>query len=396
MINKDIEIHGHFEPEFKAVRDQFYKHFKQDKEIGASVSMTVGGNTVVDLWGGNTDRAGNTPWSKDTLATIFSGTKGLASLCALRLADQGKLDLEASISDYWPEFSYHGKSQIPVKWILSHKAGLVGTGKVLLPKTLYDNDALADSLAKQQPWWEPGEGHGYHAITMGWLMGKIVQNITGKSLGQYFREEIAQPLGLDLHIGLDPHEQYRVAKMYLISGLPDVHDDILNILKGAITEDKRGMTISAFLNPLTLGLHAVTNTKIWPRLEQPAANGMANARAMAKLYGVLANGGTADNGYQLLSPDMLAKCWEEQSSGMDLVLKRPTRFSYGFMMTQEGPLASYGPGSRSFGHVGMGGSLSFADPDSKTSFGYVMNKMGTYVLVDPRARSLIDTFYSCF
>ncbi len=395
MQHRNTQIHGHCEPGFEAVREQFLRNYKQGLEIGSCVSFTHNNKVVVDLWAGDADKSKNHAWGKDTLATIFSGTKSLAALCVLRLADQGKIDLELPVCHYWPEFSYHGKSSIPVKWLLSHKAGLAGAGKVLMPWTLDDNEALSSSLAQQQPWWEPGEAHGYHAITMGWLIGKLIKNVTGKSAGQYFREEIALPLDLDIHIGLDPHEHYRVAKMQLLGGMPILHKDILNLISGTIVEKHRGMSLSAFVNPVSLGISAIGNLKRWPEIEQPAANGMANARSMAMLYSVLANGGVGRNGYQLLSPEMLEHCWIERSNGLDLVLKRNTRFSHGFMLPQNCPLTSFGPGQRSFGHNGMGGSLSFADPDNKVSFGYVMNKMGTYLLVDPRPRALIDTFYKC-
>lgn len=395
MHYRDTQINGFVAPGFEPVREQFLRNFKLGREVGASACFTHNNKVVVDLWAGHADQRKNKAWKENTLATIFSGTKGLAALCTLRLADQGLIDLDAPISKYWPEFSYHGKSHIPISWILSHKAGLVGANKVLMPWTLKNEEALAASLADQQPWWEPGEGHGYHAITMGWLLGKIIRNVTGKSAGQYFREEIAQPAGLDIHIGLDPREHDRVAKMQLLGGIPVLHRDILGLLSGTVTEKKRGMSLSAFTNPLSLGLSALGNTKTWAEIEQPAANGMANARSMAKLYGILANGGCTEDGYQILSPELLEHCWIERSNGADLVLKRNTRFSHGFMLSQDCPLTSYGPGTRSFGHNGMGGSLSIADPDNNVSFGYVMNKMGTYILVDPRPRGLIDTFYQC-
>ncbi|MGM0564964.1 MAG: serine hydrolase domain-containing protein, partial [Pseudomonadota bacterium] len=248
---------------------------------------------------------------------------------------------------------------------------------------------------RMETWWEPGSAHGYHAITMGWLVGQLVERVTGMTLGAYFQREIAGPLKLDIHIGLDEVHHDRVGQSIMMDGIPDLHEDIINILKGSVTETHRGLTLSAFLNPLALGLHALRNSSTWKSCEQPAANGMATARDLARLYGILASGGRDESGYSLLSADTLPLCWEEQSAGPDLVLKRPTRFSNGFMLTQPGPLSSYGPGERSFGHNGLGGSLCVADPDHRTGFGYVMNKIGTYVLVDPRPRALLDRFYEC-
>ncbi|EDY86605.1 beta-lactamase [gamma proteobacterium HTCC5015] len=390
------DIQGYCPPEFAPVKDQFYKHLKQGRDIGAGLSFSVDGETAIDLWGGWTDRQRQQHWQEDTLITIFSCTKGLAALCALHLVDQGRLDLDAPVSQYWPEFRGHGKERMPVRYLLNHRAGLPGANKLLRHNTLHDLGALSGSLASMKPWWEPGSAHGYHAITMGWLVGQLVEHITGESLGRYFKREIADPLDLDIHIGLDEMHHERVAKAVLFDGIPDVHDDIVNIVKGVFTEPQKGMTLSAFANPAALGLHAFFNSAVWKNNEQPAANGMATAQSLAKLYGILANAGQdRETGKELLSPETLSLCWEEQSSGHDLILKRPTRFSNGFMLSQPGPLSSYGPGERSFGHNGLGGSLCVADPDHRTSFAYVMNKIGTYVLVDPRARALLDRFYEC-
>jgi len=395
-MSNTIEIYGHCEPGFEAVKDQFRKNFTLDNEIGASVSMVHQGKTVVDLWAGIADKKSEQAWSKDTIATIFSGTKALSALVILRLVEQGQLTLDAPIANYWPEFATHGKSTITVRDILSHKAGLPAPSKFLVPWSYSNVNTLADHLAKMKPWWDGNQQHGYHAITMGWLLSKLVKNITGKTLGTVFKEDIARPLNLDIHIGLDPTEHHRVARMELMGNNPPVvHNDLLALLKGTISSEYKGMTLSAFTNPLTLALSAISNAKKFPEVEQPAVNGMSNARNLASLYGVLANGGKADNGYQLLSKDTLPLCWEEQSYGHDLILKRCTRFSNGFMLSMNEPLGSYGPGTRSFGHNGMGGSLAFADPDNQVGFGYVMNRMGTYLLVDVRARTLIDVFYKC-
>lgn len=395
MPNTHIPIHGFVEPGFEAVKEQFLRNFQLRKEVGASVCFTHKNRVVVDLWAGLADKRKKTPWTENTLATIFSGTKGLTALCILRLVEQGKIDLDAPVSQYWPEFAAQGKEHIPVRWILSHKAGLPGVSKVLMPWTLKDEEAQATSLANQALWWTPGKQHGYHAVTMGWLLGKLIRNITGKSVGEFFREEIAEPAGLDMYIGLPAGEHHRVAKIQLIHGIPVLHKDIINLMTGAVTEPQKGMTISAFTNPISLGLAALGNSRLWPEIEQPAANGMANARSLAKLYGALSCGGKTSEGYTILSERTLPLCWEEQVNGHDLVLKRNTRFSNGFMLSQPGPLTSYGPGTRSFGHTGMGGSLAIGDPDNEVGFGYVMNKLGTYILVDARTRGLIDTFYRC-
>lgn len=390
-----LELAGECSPEFHPVRDLFYRNFKSGREVGAALSIQVDGEVAVDLWAGWTDARKTRPWQPDTLATIFSCTKGLAALCVLRLVDQGKLELDVPVAAYWPGFAQNGKAAITLRHILAHRAGLPAIRTALPAAALQDPAIIEQHLERTQPWWQPGSAHGYHALTIGWLLGRLVRVAAGKTLGGYFADEIARPLGLDIHIGLPPAETGRLSRTAFGMALLKPHADLARLASGIVRDGREAMTIKAFTNPRQLGLHAATSSPTWHRIEQPAANGMATARDLATLYAILARGGTSHDGFQLLSPETLPLCWEEQSAGHDRILKRPTRFSHGFMLGQPGPLASFGPGRRSFGHTGLGGTLTIADPDHQVGFGYVTNRLGNYVLVDPRPQELLDTFYRC-
>jgi CubicO group peptidase (beta-lactamase class C family) len=339
------------------------------------------------LWAGHADQARTRPWQRDTLVNVWSTTKGMTAICAHRLVEQGKLDLDAPVARYWPEFAAQGKGELPVRWLLSHRAGLAAVKEVLPPEALYDWDAMCKALAAERPWWTPGEDHGYHAITFGWLVGEVVRRIDGRSLGRYFREEVAGPLGADFRIGLPDSEHGRVAEM---SAIPPPGPDGMPFLN-ALLSDPDGLTARAFANPPSIAAGA--NVPEWRRAEIPGANGHATAEAIARVYSALAVGGRVD-GVDVLSPESIERCRDEQSRGLDRVLQIPTRFGQGFMLSQDEPLTSFGPNPGSFGHPGAGGSVGFADPQAKLSFGYAMNRMGPHILIDPRAQALIDAAYA--
>src|SRR5208282_1418598 len=289
--------------------------------------------------------------------------------------DQGKLDLDAPVARYWPEFAAAGKANLPVRFLLSHRAGLPAVRKPLPPEALFNWEAMTAALADQEPWWERGTRHGYHAITYGWLVGEDIRRITGKTPCSYFLDDLATPLGLDAHIGLAAEHDSRTANLIAspppAPGEPNIFADIIN--------KPESVTAKAFGNPPSMMTPGLVNTREWRAAELPAANGHATARALARLYGALARGGEVD-GYRVLSPKSIAQCHHEQSRGPDEVLFISTRIGLGFMMSQPG--ASLGPNERSFGHPGAGGSLGYADPDAKIGFGYVMNKMQSSILID--------------
>lgn len=385
-----IHLDGFCDPAFVDVRRAFADNFSQRGEIGAGVSIFVDGKNVVNLWGGRTHWFRAKKWHENSLVNIYSGSKGITAICALRLVDQGLLDLDKPVAHYWPEFAKKGKGEIPVKWILNHKAGVSGVRRPLMGNDLYRWKKMSRSLASQSPWWEPGEKHGYHAASFGWIMGEIIKSITGKTVGEYLKQEICDPLGLDLHFGVAQDQHDRIAPIILPVAIPE-SKHTWNLLASGI-KNPFGPTTSAILNPITIATGV--NSKRWRNSELPAINAHSTAHALAKLYGVLARGGELGD-YQLISDKTLDLAIDESSAGHDYVLKMDTRFSMGFMLNQSYKAGWFGDGKRSFGHNGAGGSFAFADPDAKIGFGYVMNRMGTHLLLDPRAQHLIEAVYRC-
>jgi CubicO group peptidase (beta-lactamase class C family) len=376
-------IVGTFDPAFARVREAFAANFDRDGEVGAAVCAVIGGRTVVDLWGGHMDKSRTKPWHRDTIANIYSTTKGLVATCANRLADQGKLDFDAPVARYWPEFAAAGKDKIPVRWLLSHRAGLPAIRKTLAPETGYDWNAITAALAAEPPWWEPGTMHGYHAITYGWLVGEVIRRVSGKNIGAFLRDEIARPCGLDMQIGVDASFDPRIAEM--VAAPPPPADAPPNPL----SSDPESMTFKAINNPLHVLDMNVVNGRAWRAAQIPGANGHATARAVAGLYGALANGGRHGE-YRIMSVAAIERAQKEQSFGMDAILGRPTRVGLGYMLAH--PDSPLGPNPNAFGHSGAGGSLGFADTNAKLGFGYVMNQMGAD-MQDTRAAKLFNAIF---
>jgi CubicO group peptidase (beta-lactamase class C family) len=382
-----IEVHGACDERFRAVERAFADNFAAFGEVGAALAVMVDGEMVVDIWAGHADAARSRGWDRDTIVNVYSTTKGITAVCAHRLVDQGLLDLDAPVATYWPEFAQAGKEELPVRYLLSHRAGLPAVEQPLPAGSVYRWDVMTDALAAQKPWWEPGTKHGYHALTYGWLVGEVVRRITGKSLGAYFREEVAGPLGIDFHIGLAAEHDARTAAMIPAPiPQPGENDRLTEVLRNPGSMQFKALVISPDqMNPGNV------NTREWRAAEIPSANGHGDARALARLYGALARGGELD-GVRVLSQPAIDQAIVEQSYGPDAVLLLPTRIGLGFMLTM--PEARLGPNERVFGHPGMGGSLGFADPDTKVGFGYVMNKMILPPdLVDPRWAPLVDALY---
>jgi|FLYL01.1.fsa_nt_gi CubicO group peptidase (beta-lactamase class C family) len=381
-----LDIHGTCDARFSRVRDAFADNFARHGEVGAALSITVDGETVVDLWGGHADAARTRPWERDTIVNVFSTTKGMTALCANRLIDQGRLDPDAPVAAYWPEFARAGKEKITVRQVLSHQAGLPAV-RELLPAN-YEWAPMIQALERTEPWWEPGTKHGYHAVTFGHLVGEIIRRITGMSVSAYFRKEVAEPLGVDFYIGFGPELDYRVAEMIPapLGALPPEHP------MSKVFTDPTSMNFKAFfINPKPMQDPLYMNKRDWRAAEIPAANGHTNARALARVYGALACGGEY-HGYRLLSPEAIQRAREEQAYGEDAVLMIPTRWGLGFML--DNPELPLTPGARMFGHAGMGGSIGFADPEARVGFGYTMNKMlFSLELLDPRWRPLVDALY---
>lgn len=364
------EIHGTCDERFSAVREAFARNFEQGLEVGASFAAVLDGDPVVDLWAGERDSRG-TPWERDTIVNVYSTTKSMAALATLMLVDRGELDLDAKVASLWPEFGANGKESVLVRHLLSHTSGVAGWTEPIGVEVLYDWNRSVALLAAQAPWWEPGTASGYHALTHGYLLGEVVRRVSGRTLGTFFREEVAEPLGIDFHIGLAPEHLPRCGDLIAPSN-PALGD-------GAVAPP--GSVAGRVLgNPPMLG--TVGNDPAWRAAEIPAANGQGNARAVARVAGVLARGGSQD-GVHLLGGDTLAKVIEEQSSGMDLVLGAPIRFGLGFGLSSEA--LPIGPNPRTFFWGGWGGSLVVVDLDAKLGFSYVMNRMGDGTLGDTRA-----------
>lgn len=376
-------VHGECAGRFAGVREVFEKSFEEG-EVGAAVAVTVDGELVVDLWGGHADAERSRPWERDTIANTYSTTKGMTAICANRLVESGDLDLDAPVAEYWPEFAQAGKERVPVRWLLCHKAGLAALSEPLSREQRYDWDAMTRALAAQKPWWTPGEKHGYHALTFGYLVGEVVRRIDGRSLGTYFREELAEPLDLDFHIGFGPELDARVAQ---IIAAPQTEGQAG--LFDALRENPDSLQARAFSNP-RLEPDAV-NQREWRAAEIPAGNGHGTARGLARIYGGLAGSGEV-NGLRVLAPASIERANTEEAYGLDAVLAPiHTRFGLGFMLTQ--PMIPFGPNPRSFGHPGAGGAIAFADPDARLGFGYVMNQMQTGLGGDARGFSLISAAY---
>ncbi len=387
-------IHGHCDPRFEAVRQVFAENLKSGNDLGAGVAFTLHGEPVVDLWGGFLDLEHTQPWERDSLVNLYSTTKGMTAICAHQLMERGQLDVDAPVAEYWPEFAAAGKASIPVRQLLCHQAGLPAIRKPLETSVLYDWEALTAALAEQEPWWEPGTRHGYHALTFGYLVGEVIRRVSGQSVGNYFRENVAQPLDADFQIGLPDKDHARTSTLHgrLIGGDPKASGSkIPEPLKAFMRDmaDPTTMTGAAFNNP-RIPPDAV-NSAEWRRAEIPAANGHGTARSLARIYGALACGGEVD-GVRILDGETIERAIEVQAEGPDAVLGgMPMRFGLGFMLRS--PIMPLSPSPRAFGHPGAGGSIGMADPDAGVSFGYTPNKLQMGLVGGAGAFAMLKAFF---
>ena len=382
-----IEVQGTCDARFRAVEDAFRDNFDKHAEVGAALCVYVDGKPVVDIWGGHADAARTRAWERDTLVNVWSTTKGIVATCAHRLADQGKLDLDAPVTKYWPEFAQAGKDSLPVRYLLSHQAGLCATHQPLPPGSSYNWQLMTDTLAAEEPWWEPGTKHGYHAFTYGWLVGEVIRLVTGKTPGTYWRDEIAGPLGLDFHIGIGADEDHRIAECIQSASLGDLSGPLIKAM-----QDPTSLTFRSLTTPPDPFLPGAINSRDWRAAEIPAANGHGTARAIARLYASLSLGGEFD-GFRVMSAGALERATTEQCYGPDEVLISPMRWALGYGLASEG--VYLGPNEGAFGHSGAGGSLGYADPEARIGFGYTMNQMlPSDTLEDRRWRPLMDALYA--
>jgi CubicO group peptidase (beta-lactamase class C family) len=386
-------VRGRCAAEFEAVLQAFVANFVERDEEGASLCVNVAGETRVDLWGGFTGRAdGSAAWTADTLSVVFSCTKGATALCAHVLVDRGALDLNAPVATYWPEFATPGKEEVTVRMMLDHTAGVPAVREPVRKGGFLDWDYMTARLAAEDPFWPPGTRNGYHMATFGWTVGELVRRVSGRSLGTFFREEIAEPLGLDFWIGLPDAHHHRVGRM--IPWTPD-RNAVLPAFTRALQRDFRaGAQSLQFLALLNTGGHRADDPASY-RAELGAGGGVANARALAGMYAPLANGGGG-----LVSTDHLVRMSEVAvATEIDATLLMPTRFGLGFMRSMDnrhrpgGAMESMILGREAFGHAGAGGSVGFADPSARLAFGYTMNRMGAGVLLNARGQALVDATY---
>jgi len=370
------DIHGTSHDRFAGVREAFEKNFSERGDVGASVAVSVDGEMVVDLWGGHRDQNRTRPWEEDTIVNVYSSTKTMAALCLLVLADRGEVDLYEKVSAYWPEYAQNGKEATEVRHFMSHSAGLSGMDEPMSADDVYDRDRMIHALERQAPWWEPGTASGYHALTQGHLLGEVVRRVTGRSLGTFFRDEIAGPLGADFHIGTPREAWPRIAELIPPKTAP----------AGEASADS--IAARTFRNPFISAKDAATDG--WRLAEIPAANGHGNARSIVRVQTAVANGGSAF-GVKLLSEDGARRIFDEQSFGQDLVLGVPIRFGMGYGLTSE--TMPMGPNPHIAYWGGWGGSTVVVDQDVRMCVSYVMNRMEADLLGDRRGFSILQAAY---
>jgi CubicO group peptidase (beta-lactamase class C family) len=364
------DIQGTWDQKYEGVATTLAKSLDDGGDVGASVAVMVDGEPVVDIWGGFVDEAKTTPWEEDTIINVWSTTKTMTFLCALMLADRGELDFHAPVATYWPEFAAGGKEAVEVRHLMGHTAGLAGWTEPLEDEDLADWEKCTSMLAAQEPWWEPGTASGYHAVTQGYLIGEVVRRITGASIGTWFADEVAGPLGADFHIGLPASEDGRVAP---VIPPPPVDPRALGASDFALR---------ALGNPVLDA--TVSHNAWWRRAEIPAANGQGNARSVTTVQSIISGGGEA-RGVRLLSEKACDAIFEEQAHGKDLVLGIPIRFGMGYGLSTD--IMPLGPRACYWG--GYGGSLIIMDQQARLTVSYVMNRMESGLVGDLRGANIV-------
>ncbi len=362
---------------FAPLATAFRANIADGLELGARFTLVEHGETVFDIWGGFADRARSRPFDADTLTPVFSTTKAIAAILIARLVDQGRLDYEQTVASVWPEFAQAGKAAVTVAQVMSHQDGLAGLAEPMDPGLWLDWNAIVDKLAAMAPLWPPGTASGYHPITYGFTAGEIFRRVDGRTMGRALREDLAEPFGLDLWIGLPDAEFARVTELERPTRFADF---------GKITETKKLAFLTKWAAPGGRGAAE------WRRAEIPSANGHVTALALARLMNALACGGALDQ-RSLLKPQTVEALTRERIFGQDLVL--PFQISWAAGLMRNVPNMVYGPGRSSFGHSGWGGSCAFADPDRGLSGAYVMNRQSPDLIGDPRAVKLINAAYAC-
>ncbi len=364
MSGTPSNVEGSCDPRFDAVRAAFAENFADGLELGASLSISVDGRNVVDLWGGHLDAAKTRPWERDSLVCVFSCTKGIVALATMWAVANDLVDLDAPVAAYWPEFAAEGKDTLPVRYLLTHQAGLPAIRQRMPFGSLSDWQAMTGALAAEVPWWTPGDGHGYHGVTFGHLIGEVLRRVTGRTCGQLIGDELAGPLGIELLMPLPSELDSRTSDLVVEMDPAGTFFDRWNA--------KTSLGPRAFGNPPDSNDPRHTVSELWRRAEIPAANLHANARALDRLFSVLACGGSVPE-LTVAPTDLVEEFGRCHVRGDDLVMELPTAFGLGFEHTI--PEWRFGPGERTYGHNGSGGSLAIVDPDAGVSLGYAMNRL---------------------
>ena len=379
-----LELQGDVDPAFTEVAERFMSGFAEGRDLGAALGVVVGGKLVVDVWAGHTDRKKTEPWKEDTLCCVFSSSKGIAAICVLQAVAEGLLDLDEPLAAAWPEFASHGKDAITLRQVLSHQSGVIGFHEPVSRDLIYDWDGFCAALAQEQPWWVPGEKHGYHARTFGFLLGELLKRRTGHLIGSWLQEKLAGPHLLDLHIGLDRSLLPRCAQMAparIRAGQNAVPESALAMM--AAMQDRSTPTGAAFQNP-SMG-PSYMNSEQFRVAELPAMNGHVAARDLARLYSLLE---------EILPESLLHEARQVHAKGPDQVLLTHSRFGLGFMLHDEEAPIGVRPGT--FGHAGAGGSMAFYDPSAKIGFCYAMNQMQAGVVTGGEsAMNCAEAVYAC-
>jgi len=381
MRSKSVELCGNCSSRIDSLGELFVSKLESGEELGGSLVVNIDGETVVDLWGGWTDVDRTVLWAENTITNVFSTTKTMTALAALVLVDRDELDLEANVASYWPEFGANGKQKIKVRHLLSHSSGVSGWDQPVTIDDVYDWDKSTSMLASQAPWWKPGDGSGYHALTFGHLIGEVIRHITGQRLGEFFATQITDKLGADFYIGLPPQEFHRVANVVPPPSLPfdlsqlDPEEPMFKTLTGPHLDSNVQ--------------HSTTDA--WRRADIGAANGHGNARSVASIQSVVACGGEVE-GIRLLSPNTIDRIFEVQSHAVDHVLGIPLEIGIGYGLPWSELLPFVPEGRICFG-AGAGGSMVLVDFDRNMTVAYVMNKMADCIIVGPTAAALVAHAY---
>lgn len=391
------EVHGFAKAGYEPVAAAFRRNVDEGHEVGAACAVSVGGELVVDLWAGLRDPAKNLPWEEDTLVNMFSTTKGVSSIALAHARSRGLIDYDAPVAQYWPEFAAEGKEKVTVRQLLSHQAGLCAIDAPLDLAALGEPDTVAAAMAAQRPAWQPGERHGYHGLSLGWYESELVRRVdpAHRTIGRYFADEIATPLGLDFFIGLpDSVPSSRVAVLqarhYTARMVLNIRKLPSAFVRGFL--NPRSITARTFSNPKVLGQPERYNDRAMMRIEIPAANGIGTARSVAAAYGELAIG-SPRLGIDSETLAALSSPAQDPSLGrFDQVLRLESRFSLGYCK----PWPGFEFGStKAFGTPGAGGSFGFADPEIGLGFCYAMNRMDFHLVSDPRELALREAALEC-